>query len=257
MAVEQEIPVIPGELEIEDTGEISFLEKDYFDQAYNCIESEEELLENEIRMFDKLRDDITPRPIKGSPGAIDREELEDVYRSQVYTDSDYFSEEFESLEESFEEELGKRASKVLEGEGELGAREKNTVIGGVETALKKRENLERMVEGERKTVGKLRESLSQLSDFEKIDRESLDWDQLTSSLDYLESMEGYVEELCDRRQQAIVNGDMDLDTTHNFIEYLYSDAEFNYPVLSILTETMQYISDMEREVEKAASDRGY
>jgi len=240
----------PDILEDVEKDGVTFLEGDYFGEAYSVLDEERERSREEIRLFRGFWEELKDMPVETRAytpvgKALDSEELESVYDRKVFGSDTYFREEFRELEESFRNEFGDEALRILESGSNLDDSDKRTIKKCHESAVERREDMLQIVESERNYLEGLEENLEELSNLEEVEFWRRSRDEVREFIEYTSEAREYIENVLEERQRKINSNP---DETHGTLSYLYDDASLNYPVLRIAAETLDYLEDVREEL---------
>jgi exonuclease VII small subunit len=230
------------------------------ESAISLVEQEQSDVSIEVRHFEEFRESVsltlTEPSTKESPSET-TEQLIETYGEIVMKGLDYTEVYGDSIDESLKEEFSPQGANILLSKKPITKRRKRKILREISITIERREEfLEELEE----------EKMALKSDYEKIaEIESL-VDALPrctpsqrSFEDVIEVWERYnkiinrCEEILYARQQRIrgEKGVQIRDDYHALNEYLYSDLQSSYPVLSVLADTIEQINSKRRYTKPA------
>lgn len=227
-------------------------ELEILDQAIQCVKREQSSLQTECEAFREFRDTVSrvrPASSHGANTASDTTQLLDAYRGTVMSTPDYGTIYGDSLAESLTAELSPSTANTLLSEERLSQQQKRDLLLATNRAIEQRERFVERLETERKSLGTLREEISDIqATLQELPPCSI---QCLSFEEYAEvwSVSDAQLERCNRLlqkrqvwiteiQQRTVNPE---NETHALSEYLYRDLETAYPALRAIAGTRQRI----------------
>lgn len=230
--------------EAEESVQIESLEvSGYLDEWYTCLEKEIDRMRRGVDAFQDFIDEYKQQPVSigNTTREMDTTGME-IYRENIYSKGFYHSEAFEDIEESIEEEIHPRAVDMLDSK-EVNPQQKNFVIE------KTKENgLRRRLIG-RESLKNEKENIEELEFFFKVLYFLEDEHWRYPSKD-IQSIQEYSENMLERRKDELNSSESDSELVHGNLEYIYRDAEVEYPYVKTFALAIEKLEDWTEDLEK-------
>lgn len=233
-------------------------------QAIRRVEHEQSSVRTELRCFEKFRKAVSQTPPDPSDWAATSEsesskKLKNKYEELVIDATDFEQAYDETLEENLKAEFTSRLATVLLSHAPLTQKWKRDLLIQTNAAIKRREKLLKTLDDEREQLERTSEDVANIQSTIEIlpscspDEHTLD--ELLKICNKYNNLERRCQQLLDERQQHFDQANHFIQRSgmmHGLNEYLYNDLGAQYPVLSVLADTLEAISKSQKGSKAAA-----
>ena len=218
--------------------------------------------EDQVRMIPSENSEFERRCVVGSAattvGSTGLERVREAYESTLMSVPHYLEEYDDSYVESLAEEFSPDLASALTDGTEFNEQCKRMLLSAVSSAQTARDSLIDVIDRERKSVLEAESDLASLSaecaELRSIRFERKQFGTLDAYRARLGVMTDKCERVSERRQDAIFDQRrirwLPSDVT-DVTTYLYSDLDFDYPVISVVAELLDLIEELLRRIERA------
>ena len=221
------------------------------DQAILLVDQERLYLRQERRAYEAFREQVrlaAPDPRDATGPSATTEELLGVYREDVMDTLDHETVYGDTLAESLEEELSPALAQLLLSKQPLTQRRKRDLLVETTVAIECREDFCAELDDERAALKTFAEELADVVDalanlpmcspqeqrFEKL---LVIWEEYNTLLEQCEQLLTYRQQQIRAAERSVrIHG-----VKHALNEFLYSELDTRYPVLSAIAATCERI----------------
>jgi exonuclease VII small subunit len=223
-----------------------------FEKAISLVDQELSFLREERRAYEEFREEVSlsiPDSANATRPSETTEEIQAAYREEVMETLDYETVYGDTVADSLEAELSPTIAETILSKKPLTQRRKRELLVQTTAAIEHREELCAELSEELAALESFAEELAKTEEtLDKLPRCTAEEQPLEKLLVVWEGYEllmEHCEQLLERRQQQIQQTDMSnriLGEHHLRNEYLYSELDTRYPILSELADVSERIA---------------
>lgn len=229
------------------------MEIEILNAAIDVIDDEQYHLTNEIRAWEEFRESVRLlRPVSDEKPERTNKQVDPatIFRDTVMTTYDFVNND-KILQGDLQNEFSPRLVEAMVNSDVMTQRLKRDFLVASSDAVNRRKRFYELLDHERGSLDQAGDALCRIrTKIEELPDLSL---QTKSLEEYLEIRSSYeaAERACRKllkvRQGAIISEGMDIESQarpHSLNEYLYSELETTYPVLTEIASTIEQLDDL-------------
>lgn len=231
--------------------------------AISVVDQERTSLSTECQAFDDFREAIrlvTPDPTSKTGQSETATEIAEAYRETVMATNDYEAIHGNTLSKSLENEFSPAIADSLLSKDPITQRHKRKLLVATTESIRTREQFQSKLLDERDALESFESSLTVVhSEIEKLPTGPLQqMEDLLIVWDEYNRIKHICEKILEKRQYQIQNPSNNIQISgnrHILNEYLYSDINTVYPVLSTLGKTIEWLKTKQTDINISASPK--